>query len=405
MANDIHNYKKKYAREISKIEESKKINLKDRKLILDFQNYCFSKGLSYARISRYLQTFRTLVNRFGFTFHNAEKNDIINILATINSTVYTTATGLKKEYSENTKLEFRKFLKKFYKWVEKPELVEDFTIHIPKSKRKLPDKADLPTPQEVLRLIQKARNYRDKCLVALLYETGARIGEISNIRLSDIVFEKEYAVLKLRGKTGERVVPIRNSYEYLKTWYENHPLKNDSRALKEKKDFMFIVLSNHNKYEPLNYGSLVRTLKRLGKEANIDKRLNPHSFRHARASDMAKELTEAQMNQYFGWTQGSEMTSTYVHLSGRDIVDAMKKKWGLIEDQKNDNGFSLKCPRCKTLNAPTNNYCKVCDFVLNEDLANELERRKNIRENFLEENKEVLIQMVKEWQSKKGNGS
>ena len=40
---------------------------------------------------------------------------------------------------------------------------------------------------------------------------------------------------------------------------------------------------------------------------------------------MANYLTEAQMNVYFGWTQGSDMPGVYVHLSGRDIDDAILK--------------------------------------------------------------------------------
>jgi hypothetical protein len=46
---------------------------------------------------------------------------------------------------------------------------------------------------------------------------------------------------------------------------------------------------------------------------------------------MANYLTEAQMNAYFGWVQGSGMPSVYVHLSGRDIDDAILKANGVIE--------------------------------------------------------------------------
>jgi hypothetical protein len=44
---------------------------------------------------------------------------------------------------------------------------------------------------------------------------------------------------------------------------------------------------------------------------------------------MANYLTEAQMNAYFGWVQGSGMPSVYVHLSGRDIDDAVLKANGI----------------------------------------------------------------------------
>jgi integrase/recombinase XerD len=40
---------------------------------------------------------------------------------------------------------------------------------------------------------------------------------------------------------------------------------------------------------------------------------------------MTNYLTEAQMNIYFGWAQGSDMHGVYVHLSGRDVNDAILK--------------------------------------------------------------------------------
>ena len=400
MNNDIHSYKKKYGREITKLREAEYLCPEDKELSLRFVDFLFSQGLSYSRIDRYIQSIRTLSEKFEFTFHNATKDSISHLLAQISTAKYVNSEGKEKEYTEYTKIEFKKLLKKFYKWYGKIELVEDFKLHIPRNKRKLPDKADLPTPEDILKMIQKAQKPRDKCLISLLYETGARIGEIANIRLSDIGFNKEYATLKLRGKTGERVIPIRHSYIYLKEWYENHPLKNDSYAVREKEDFLFISNSNNSKFKPMDYNSFTKIIKRLGREAKINKRLNPHSFRHARASVLAKDLPEAQLSQYFGWVQGSGMASTYVHLSGRDIVNTFKRKWGLIEENPKEIGLSIKCPRCGTLNAPTDNYCRNCDFVLNESLALELERRRKERERFVQENYEVLRKIVQEWKEK-----
>jgi len=42
-------------------------------------------------------------------------------------------------------------------------------------------------------------------------------------------------------------------------------------------------------------------------------------FRHSQASRLANDITEAQMNEYFGWMQGSKMPTVYVHMSGRNV--------------------------------------------------------------------------------------
>jgi hypothetical protein len=41
---------------------------------------------------------------------------------------------------------------------------------------------------------------------------------------------------------------------------------------------------------------------------------------------VANYLTGAQMNVYFVWIQGSDMPGVYVHLSGRDVDNAVKGK-------------------------------------------------------------------------------
>jgi integrase/recombinase XerD len=47
---------------------------------------------------------------------------------------------------------------------------------------------------------------------------------------------------------------------------------------------------------------------------------------------MANYLTEAQMNVYFGWAQGSDTPGVYVHLSGRDVDDAILKANGIVQN-------------------------------------------------------------------------
>ena len=78
----------------------------------------------------------------------------------------------------------------------------------------------------------------------------------------------------------------------------------------------------------LTYNGARGILIRLASRAGIKKRVNPHGFRHARATNLADHLTEAQMNEYLGWVQSPKMTSIYVHLSGRDVDKALLKLHG-----------------------------------------------------------------------------
>jgi hypothetical protein len=83
-------------------------------------------------------------------------------------------------------------------------------------------------------------------------------------------------------------------------------------------------------FESMRYDAIRMRLKKISKKAGINKKIHPHLFRHSRCTYMANYLTEAQMNAYFVWVQGSGMPSVYVHLSGRDVDDAVLKANGVI---------------------------------------------------------------------------
>jgi len=128
--------------------------------------------------------------------------------------------------------------------------------------------------------------------------------------------------------------------------------------------------------ERLRYDTIRHNLRKIAKLAGIDKPVNPHAFRHARATHLCNHLTEAQMKEYFGWTQDSAMASVYIHLSGRDVDKALLKMHGIVIDEEGkDEAIKLvPCDRCGQGNAPTNKYCGKCGLILDVKEALEVER-------------------------------
>jgi hypothetical protein len=104
----------------------------------------------------------------------------------------------------------------------------------------------------------------------------------------------------------------------------------------------------------------------LKEKTGIKKPVNPHHFRHSRATELAKSFTEAQLCEYFGWMQGSKEAATYVHLSGRDMDDATLKYYGIKnEEETPQSKFKpIDCPRCNTKNSPDSKFCSSCSLGL-----------------------------------------
>jgi ribosomal protein L40E len=84
------------------------------------------------------------------------------------------------------------------------------------------------------------------------------------------------------------------------------------------------------------------------------------------------------MKEHFGWVQGSDMAATYVHLSGRDVDNALLKLQGLVqtEETKSEKLNVRVCPRCKDHNSPVSSFCTKCGLPLDEKLIMKIETTK-----------------------------
>jgi len=141
--------------------------------------------------------------------------------------------GINKPWNERTQNDFRKAIKRLYKWL-KQRYGDRVKLNYENIKSKKFNKKRLPTEmlteEEVKTLVNFCDNVRDKALVYVLYESGCRIGELLTLKLKHVQFDNYGAVLMVNGKTGQRRVRIINSAPLLKGWINVHPFKADSEA-------------------------------------------------------------------------------------------------------------------------------------------------------------------------------
>jgi len=102
------------------------------------------------------------------------------------------------------------------------------------------------------------------------------------------------------------------------------------------------------------------------------------------------------------------MASTYIHLSGRDIDNAVLGMYGMGEKNKKEilNGLPVKCYRCGFSNDPDTKFCSNCGLPLDtktaieeekrietlDNLSTEALKKDNVREAF----KEAIKELIKE---------
>lgn len=234
----------------------------------------------------------------------------------------------------------------------------------PQLSRKLPE--DLLTKNDIDALIDAAPNTRDRALISVLYESGMRRGEMFSIKIKNVTFDENGSVVTIpTGKTGARRIRLVFASSFLRQWLDVHPRKLDREAP------VFCSLS-----EPFNVLSetgLRYQMRRIAEKAHIHKRINPHMFRHARCTHLAEHLTEQQLKSYVGWTAGSDMAKIYVHLSGKDVDNAILRMNGIEIDDTHTDGLKIgRCPRCKDLNPETSLFCGKCGMPLKDEIKQKI---------------------------------
>jgi len=392
---DIHNYEKKFIQTIKNLEKSS-ISKRNKEIILKFKDKCIINGLGKPRIIKYLWVLRIFAKYMNKDFDKTDKQDIEGLVSSIQ----------QQDLSVHTKHCYKVILKRFYKWLkgndeDYPLEVKWIKCNVKRSECKLPSEGDLLSEEDVKKLIETCEHPRDKAFLSMLYESGCRVGEIASLQIGNVSFDEHGILIVVEGKTGSRKLRLIASTPYLSTWLQSHPLKDNKEAP------LWICFGSTNHNLAVRYSTIRGLLIRLMRKTGIKKRINPHSFRHARATYLANHLTEFQMNQYFGWVQGSDMPSVYVHLSGRETDAAILELNGIrAEKQHKESELKpRKCPRCEALNPYNGKFCLKCAAVIDINTAIEIEEERKqeigIKQigdellNALMQDKEIQKVMVK----------
>ncbi len=327
---------------------------KNKKFIKKFYDEIYIRGLKKISINHYLKRFRLLTKYFNKDFDELTKDDIKEIARKIE----------EEKKGLLTKAVLKAALKKLLQFIhnldwdsrEYPDCVKWMKI---KFKSTMP--REILTESEIERMIECADSVRDKAFFMTLYESGCRIGELLSLQLKHIEFNGNGVIIQVKGKTGQRRILLVRSVVYLSQWMAVHPAKDNPEAP------LWVAVRGKKKFNrPWCYSTINILLKRLAEKAQITKRVHFHAFRHARATDLASKLKEQQLKVYFGWTNDSRMTGTYVHLAGEDLDDDILRINGIKPKQKEKVESVIKtCPICNERNDKSWNFCRRCGSTLN----------------------------------------
>ncbi len=311
---DLYHRKEKLAYWIKRANTE--LHEPDKTDVLNFIQFMQDKESSILWIIRCITALLLMRRHLGKSFKDADKDDIRSLLKWMDD----------KNYKASTHEKFRRILKFYYKIVygnneHYPEAVNWFSVNLGKEKigkETNMDMSEYLEEEEVQKLIEAAPTVQKKAFLACMYESGARPEEFLRLTNLDIKVDSKGAVFMLRGKTGERRVRIISFVKLLQQWLQVHPLTNQNQYP------LWISTATNFKNQPLGLRGAQKIIEETLPNAGlINKHRRLYILRHSRATHLANHLTEAQMCIFFGWEHGTKVVRRYIHLSGKDVDNAL----------------------------------------------------------------------------------
>ena len=159
------------------------------------------------------------------------------------------------------------------------------------------------TSEELLLLLRQVQSLRDRAILCLLIDSGARCGELASLRRHNI-FENS---IEVDGKTGEREIPISE---------ETRRLLTALVACDGHSEFVF-----HGERGPMSTSGIYHLVQRYMRQAGISgPKMGPHRIRHAFGKHYIKNGGDTRSLQKIMGHANISTTELYVELSRDDIV-------------------------------------------------------------------------------------
>ncbi|KJE28566.1 site-specific tyrosine recombinase XerD [Geobacillus thermoleovorans] len=201
---------------------------------------------------------------------------------------------------------------------------QDPTVHIetPQFERTLPKVLSVEEVEALLAAPQVSTPFglRDKAMLELLYATGMRVSELVQLNLSDVHLTMGFVRCYGKGRK-ERIVPIgRMAIEALTRYLEHGrpQLVNPRRRAAEA-----LFLNHYG--QRLTRQGFWKILKRLAKEAGIEKELTPHTLRHSFATHLLENGADLRAVQELLGHADISTTQIYTHVTKTRLKDVYKQ--------------------------------------------------------------------------------
>jgi integrase/recombinase XerD len=292
-----------------------KKKITDEEAFENFFRDCFLRNLRPATIDYYKNEFHAAKKFINKTLVECEQQDIENLIIE--------SKKLIKVTTINTRL---RALRSFYNYLYKNKLIDKNpmkNIKLLRDRLKTIETLDSKELELLLKTIRKQKTFvgfRDEVILLVFLDTGVRLSELVGVEVED-VRENKIIIRKTKNSFERTVYLSEATQEQVKRYI----------SIRGNLETQKLFINQDNK--ELKSHSIQTRFTKYGKEAKIDKRVSPHTFRHT----MAKRMILAGIDAFSLMTllghQDMSITKRYVNVWGPDI-ERKHEQYGALKGLK-----------------------------------------------------------------------
>jgi len=187
-------------------------------------------------------------------------------------------------------------------------------LESPRVEKNLPEILTLREIEQLLERpdLQTPLGKRDRAMLEMLYATGMRVSELTQLPTHQVSLEGGYVLLYGKG-SKERIVPLGSEAMKWVTLY----LKESRGVLAKGKESPFLFINRSGK--AMSRQRFWKSLKDYARRAGLRKRVTPHLLRHSFASHLLERGADLRSVQMMLGHVDISTTQIYTHVTGERL--------------------------------------------------------------------------------------
>jgi integrase/recombinase XerD len=193
-------------------------------------------------------------------------------------------------------------------------------LESPKLAKTLPEILTLEEIEQILEQpnLQTPLGTRDRAMLEMLYATGMRVSELTQLPIHQVNLEGGYVLLYGKG-SKERIVPLGTEAMKWVTVY----LKTARGILSKGKENPSLFINRSGK--GMSRQRFWKNLKDYARRAGLRKRITPHLLRHSFASHLLERGADLRSVQMMLGHADISTTQIYTHVTGERLKKVHKQ--------------------------------------------------------------------------------